>query len=114
MFISKHTFLVALGALALVAPVGAASADGPLASVSEKLGGAPVGVGRCVKTSVAMAGATVAMAVVVTPGDGVDPGDEFVVRGYVFTPDQVIVKVCNVSQDTATPEATVYNIRLLR
>lgn len=94
--------------------VGGAPVAGMLSAQTEKFGGTEIANGACAKAAVVVDGATPAMAVVVTPADGVDPGDGFFVRGYVFIDDKVLVKVCNATGDNATPTPTAYNVRVLR
>jgi len=94
--------------------VGGASVAIALSAQSEKFGGIEIANGACAKAAVVVVGATPAMAVVVTPAEGVDPGDGFFVRGYVFIDDKVLIKVCNATGENATPTPTAYNVRVLR
>jgi hypothetical protein len=84
-----------------------------LRTTSPLLGGTPLDNGKCEAARVEVLGATTTMAVSISGGDGVDPGDGFFVRGFVAAANEVTVKVCNATGRRATPVALKYNVKVI-
>ena len=86
------------------------SASTPLASTSASLGGTLLTVGACASTATTVPGAAVGMAVVATPTTY--PGAGNLWDSYVSAPNTVTTQVCALV--VITPNASTYNIRVLR
>ena len=88
---------------------GDSGTSGVLTGTSSALGGSLLTTGTYASTTVSISGATVGMAVMLTPttypGDGVDW------RGYVSSSGVVTAKVCALA--ASTPTSSTYNIRVI-
>jgi hypothetical protein len=82
----------------------------PFKGTSAALGGSPLSAGSSISTTVAITGAAVGMAVVVTPTTY--PGDGFRWLGYVSAAGVVTITV--VSEVTGTPTSSTYNVRVIQ
>lgn len=83
---------------------------GRLTGTTGSLGGSALAAGACSTTAITVTGATTSMAVVTTPVTY--PGDGFYWRGYVSSANTVTASICSVT-NSATPTASVYNVRVL-
>jgi hypothetical protein len=87
----------------------------PLAATSAAIGGGVLRRFACTTpTMVAVPTATTAMAVIVSPAGGVNPGAAFEWRAQVFANDTVSVQVCNRTNMPATPAPAAYNLRVVK
>jgi hypothetical protein len=87
----------------------------PLGATSETIGGDLLRPFACTApATVAVPNATMAMAVMVSPAGGVNPGAAFEWRARVIANDTVSVQVCNRRNAPGTPAAAAYNVRVLQ
>lgn len=83
----------------------------PLAAVSAPLGGSSLSAGQCTSATVGVSGATVGMAVLVTPA--ADPGAGIVWQGWVSGAGIATVRLCNITSSPLTPASETYAVRAL-
>ncbi len=83
-----------------------------LGGTSGSIGGGALLAGACASATVAVTGATTAMAVQASPAGGVDPGAGIYWKARVSSADTVTVDVC--AAVGATPSVTTYNVRILQ
>jgi hypothetical protein len=87
----------------------------PLGATSETIGGDVLRPFACTTpATVAVPNAKMAMAVIVSPAEGVNPGAAFEWRARVIANDTVSVQVCNRRNAPGTPAAAAYNVRVLQ
>jgi hypothetical protein len=85
----------------------------PLSGATSSIGGSSLAAGACTTGAASVTGATTSMAVV-PPTPQTYPGDQFEWSGYVSSSGTVTVRVCNRSTSSATPTASVYNVRVIQ
>jgi len=81
-----------------------------LSGTTASIGGSALAAGACSSGTASVTGATTSMSVVATPATY--PGDGNFWEGYVSSAGTVTVKVC--ASVSATPAASVYNVRVLQ
>ena len=84
---------------------------GRLAGTTPSLGGTGLTQGSCSTVTATVTGATVGMAVNVTPAT--DPGTGFYWYGFVSSANTITARVCSGQGGTNTPVASAYAIRVM-
>jgi hypothetical protein len=83
-----------------------------LSGTTSSIGGGSVAGDACTSGTAAVTGATTSMVAITSPVTY--PGDGFKWSAQVTSSNTVTVRVCNITNSTATPVASTYNVRVIQ
>jgi hypothetical protein len=83
-----------------------------LSGTTGSIGGTPLTANTCTSGTATVTGATTSMVAVASPNTY--PGDGLLWSGQVTAVNTVTVRLCNYTQNSTTPLASTYNVRVIQ